>query len=358
MAGARAKRAGESTVRSRDVAQVISEQSKIPIERLCCTDASLLLNLETHLQRYIVGQDAAVKRVSAALRKGVAGFHGRGPLGVFLALGPTGVGKTELAKALSDLLFPGTEASRFDMSEFSEAHAIARLLGAPPGYIGHEDGGQLTEAVRRRPYQLVLLDEIDKAHRDVLLALLPLLDEGRLTDARGRVVDFTHTLIMMTSNFGSEVFSSQRSIGFDDNSEAARSDLLNSALLATRRVLPPELWNRIDEPLVFMPLQREDVREIARRSLERLKQTMKQRHHIHVEFDSSVIELLLDSGGFDPALGARPLERAVSRLVQAPLAEAMLGKTMLSGQHLQIRTRNGKLHLDRNSENPTAVPVG
>lgn len=357
MAGARAKRAGESTVRSRDVAQVISEQSKIPIERLCCTDASLLLSLETHLQRYIVGQNDAVSRVSAALRKGVAGFHGRGPLGVFLALGPTGVGKTELAKAVSNLLFPGTEATRFDMSEFSEAHAIARLLGAPPGYIGHEDGGQLTEAVRRRPYQLILLDEIDKAHRDVLLALLPLLDEGRLTDARGRVVDFTHTIIMMTSNFGSEVFSSQRSIGFNEHSEADRSELMNSALVATRRVLPPELWNRIDEPLVFTPLQRDDVREIARRSLGRLQQVMQQHHGIQVDFDDSVVELLLDSGGYDPTLGARPLERAVSRLVQAPLAEAMLGKTIGSGDRLKVRTKGGKLHLDCAGSKRIAITV-
>ncbi len=350
MAGARAKRAGNPHVRRSDIAQVISEQTKIPVERLLSTDAELLLNLETHLQRRIVGQDDAVASVSSALRKSAAGFHHKGPLGVFLALGPTGVGKTALAKAVSELLFPGSETTRFDMSEFSEAHAIARLLGAPPGYIGHEDGGQLTEAVRQRPYQLILLDEVDKAHRDVLLALLPLLDEGRLTDARGRTVDFTHTIVMMTSNFGADVFLTERSIGFNGNSKKEQTSIQERVIQATRRALPPELWNRIDEPLVFTPLGRNDVGEIARRSLEYFKGLLAGQHGIQVEFDPSVIQFLLDAGGYDAALGARPLERAISRMVHAPLAEAMLSKSILRGARIKVRSKDSKLRIDNAAE--------
>ncbi|MCB9667472.1 MAG: ATP-dependent Clp protease ATP-binding subunit [Myxococcales bacterium] len=345
MAGARAKRRGAQSVSSEDIAQVISEQSKIPVDRLLSTDAALLLGLEQHLRRRIVGQDDVVETIASTLRKSAAGFRGRGPLGVFLALGPTGVGKTAMAKAVSALLFPGSETTRIDMSEFSEPHSIARLLGAPPGYIGHEDGGQLTEAVRQRPYQLILLDEVDKAHRDVLLALLPLLDEGRLTDARGRTVDFTHTVVMMTSNFGSDVFLTPRSIGFMQEDANNGMSLKTLAMQATRKALPPELWNRIDEPLVFMPLEREAVIEIANRSLSQLAESMKKTHRIQVTFGPAVVDFLLASGGYDTKLGARPLARAVGRLVEAPLAEAMLSKRIESGDHVDVGVVAGKLRI-------------
>jgi ATP-dependent Clp protease ATP-binding subunit ClpC len=217
--------------------------------------------------------------------------------------------------------------TRIDMSELGEAHTVARLLGAPPGYVGHEDGGQLTEPVRRRPYQLVLLDEIEKAHMDVLLALLPLLDEGRLTDGRGRTVDFTNTIVMMTPNLGADAGASAKSgIGFGraatPSTSAGRGR--DAALGAARGALPPELWNRIDEPLYFGRLTPEDVAEIARRMLGAMNRTLAAKHGLELEVEASAIEALVLAGGYDAALGARPMRRVIGRLVEAKLASAIL----------------------------------
>ncbi|HEX2669554.1 MAG TPA: AAA family ATPase, partial [Polyangiaceae bacterium] len=259
----------------------------------------------------------------------------------------TGVGKTESAKAIAEVLFHcDTAMTRVDLSEFSEPHAIARLIGAPPGYVGHEAGGQLTEAVRRRPYQVILLDELEKAHPDVLTSFLGVFDEGRLTDGRGRTVDFTNTVILMTSNLGAEESGSspRRRVGFG-NEAVERADLEQRVVAAARSALAPELYNRIDEVLVFAPLARDEVREIARRLLEGVSRALSAQRGLRLDFGQDVVEFLLDHGGFDPTLGARPMKRTIARLVEAPLAEKILRgelhpkSTLLlcvEGEHLEV----------------------
>jgi ATP-dependent Clp protease ATP-binding subunit ClpC len=334
LAAARVRRRGGDVVDRPAVAAVISEWAQVPVERLTMRDADRLLALETLLAERIVGHEAALRRIADTLRKGAAGFRGRRPLGTLLLLGPTGVGKTETARAVSELLFAGGAMTRFDMSELGEAHAVARLLGAPPGYVGHEDGGQLTEAVRRRPYQLVLLDEIDKAHPEVMLALLPLLDEGRLTDGRGRTVDFTNTVVFMTSNLGAAEAVGPGRIGFSagdgDGALAAR------VAAAARRALPPELWNRIDEPIVFGPLGEGDVAEIARRMLDRLAARLDEEQGVRLVVEPSAIEALVRAGGYDAALGARPMRRVIGRLVEAPLASRIIGGELAEGDEVLL----------------------
>ncbi len=349
-AAARARRRGRARVDLEAVAEVVSEHCAVPLERLLLRDGEALLALESHLERRVVGQPEAGAAIADALRKGAAGFRGARPLGTFLLLGPTGVGKTEMAKAIAELLFPGSEMTRFDMSELSEPHAVARLLGAPPGYVGHEDGGQLTEAVRARPYQLVLLDEVEKAHREVLLALLPLLDEGRLTDGRGRTVDFTNTVIVMTSNLGVEAASERGRVGFGagDSQGAAREHGRKAATLAAaRRALPPELWNRIDEPLCFTPLDRGAVAEIAHRMCCAVVALMRREHGVAVQVEASAIDALIAAGGYDPELGARPMRRTVGRLLEARLARALLAGEFARGDAVVARGQDAQIVLER-----------
>jgi ATP-dependent Clp protease ATP-binding subunit ClpC len=346
LAGARARRLGAGEVTAADVARVIADEAHVPVDRLLLRDGERLLALESQLAERVVGQKKALARIADALRKGAAGFRGRRPLATFLLLGSTGVGKTETAKAIADLLFAPGAMTRFDMSEMSESHAVARLFGAPPGYVGHEAGGQLTEAVRRRPYQLVLLDEIEKAHPDVLLALLPLLDEGRLTDGRGRTIDFTNTVIVMTSNLGAAAAMQRptRSIGFDssDAPTSARGDTDERevrVLEAARRAVPPELWNRIDEPLYFAPLVHEDVVEIARRMLGALGRTLELERGVRLEVEPSACQALAEAGGFEATLGARPMRRTIGRLVESPLAARLLAGEISRGQRVRVRGR-------------------
>jgi len=269
-----------------------------------------------------------LSRIAAVLRRNAAGIRGRRPIGSFLLLGPTGVGKTETAKAIARALFHSESAmTRLDLSEYAEGHSIARLIGAPPGYVGHEAGGQLTEAVRKRPYQVVLLDEIEKAHRDVLEAFLQVLDEGRLTDGRGRTVDFTSTVLVMTSNLGADVAVARpaRSIGFRSGGEgeAARGDE-GAVIAAARAALPPELYNRIDEVMAYAPLSSSDVREIARRLLGSLSRALGGERGVTLDVDDAVHEALVQLGGYDAELGARPMKRAIAKHVEAKLAELLL----------------------------------
>jgi ATP-dependent Clp protease ATP-binding subunit ClpC len=349
LAGARARRASCTVVDVPAVAQVIADEAHVPIERLLLRDADRLLALEEILEERVVGQRAPLGRIADALRKGAAGFRGRRPLATFLFLGSTGVGKTETAKAIAEAMFGESNVVRFDMSEMSESHSVARLVGAPPGYVGHEAGGQLTEAVRRRPYSLVLLDEIEKAHPEVLLALLPLLDEGRLTDARGRTVDFTNTVVVLTSNLGAAEASQKTSaVGFgaqSDQAAAARS-LEERTILAARRSVPPELWNRLDEPLYFAPITRPDALEIARRMLEKVKETLLATHGVVLIVEESVLSALADAGGFDPTLGARPMRRIVGRLVESPLATRVLGEDVRRGDRIVMRGRGATIEID------------
>jgi ATP-dependent Clp protease ATP-binding subunit ClpC len=334
LAGARTRRRGGAIVDREAVAQVVAEKVRVPVERLLVTDSQKLLELEQHLAEHVVGHVDVMSRISDALRKGAAGFHGDCPLATFLFLGPTGVGKTETARALNELFFMGCPMTRIDMSELSEAHAVAKLVGAPPGYIGHDTGGQLTEAIRHRPYQLVLLDEIEKAHMHVLQSLLPLLEDGRLTDGKGRTVDCTHTIVVMTSNLGGQHANrSQSSIGFGGAS--AGSDHGSSAAVgAARRALPPELWNRIDEPLFFGALSRDEVTEIARRMVAGVAQQIRERQGVELRVDATAIDSLVALGGYDADLGARPMRRAIGRMVEAPLAAAILGGELQRGDRI------------------------
>ena len=342
LAGARTRRSGNAVVVAEDIAAVLAEQIGVPARRLGTSDADRLLELEEHLAEQIIGHGEAMAAIGETLRRNAAGFRSGRPIGSFLFLGPTGVGKTETAKALADLLFLDRNAMvRLDMTEFAEPHAVARLVGAPPGYIGHEDGGQLTEAVSRRPYSLVLLDEVEKAHRDVIQILLQVLDDGRLTDGKGKTVSFENTVIVMTSNLGSdlrEIAPRRRAVGFARDEEAGPrvEDVQGVILEGAREALPPELWNRIDEPLVFAPLSREEVSQIASLMLLAVCEQLDREHGISLAVGDGAVETLVDSGGYDPDLGARPMRRTVQRLVEAPIARMVLGREIVRGDVVEI----------------------
>jgi ATP-dependent Clp protease ATP-binding subunit ClpC len=348
LAGARARRRGARNVTPDAIAEVVAELADMPVERLLETDAQRMLALESFLARRVVGHGAALARIANILRRNAAGFHGRRPIGTFLLLGPTGVGKTESAKAIAEVLFHSDLAmTRLDMAEYAEPHSVARLIGAPPGYVGHDAGGQLTEAVRRRPYQVILLDEIEKAHRDVLESFLGVFDEGRLTDGRGKTVDFTNTVILLTSNLGVETLGARgsRPIGFGSTTSRALQ-VENALVAAARAALPPELYNRIDEVIAFAPLERAEVAEIARRLLASLASTLEASRGVLLDVDDEAIEALLDAGGFDAELGARPMKRTLARLVEAPIAEMVLRGELVSGDVARLTVDDGQVVVD------------
>jgi ATP-dependent Clp protease ATP-binding subunit ClpC len=347
LAGARTRRRNKGEVSSDIVAEVVAELANMPVERLLESDGDRMLRLEEILAERVVGHGQQIRRIARILRRNAAGLGSRRPIGTFLLLGPTGVGKTETAKAIAEVLFHCDSAmTRIDLSEYSEAHAVARLIGAPPGYVGHEAGGQLTEAVRRRPYQVILLDELEKAHPDVLTAFLGVFDEGRLTDGRGRTVDFTNTVILMTSNIGAaEATNAQRRLGFGGDAKEV-NDLESRIASKARATLPPELYNRIDEVLVYSLLSRAEVCEIARRLLTAMSRTVKAQREVRVEYGPEVIEFLLDQGGFEPALGARPMKRTIARLIEAPLAEKILAGELPRGSTVLIDLEGKELDFD------------
>ena len=347
-------RAAPAEVGPAEVAHVVAELADLPVERLLETDRERMLGMERLLAERVVGHAEPLARIATILRRNAAGLRGRRPIGSFLLLGPTGVGKTETAKAIAEVLFHSPDAmTRLDMSEYAEAHAVARRVGAPPGYVGHEAGGQLTEAVRRRPYQVLLLDEIEKAHRDVLEAFLQVFDEGRLTDGRGRRVDFTNTVIVLTSNLGAAeagAVRAERSVGFagaaaGDAAAAREGKVAGAMLKAAREALPPELYNRIDEVLCFRALARDDVAEIARRLLVGLGEAL-ERRGVKLEVDPPAIDALLAHGGFDLTLGARPMKRAIARLVEAPLAEMILRGELCEGAVAMVGAEEGVVVVD------------
>jgi ATP-dependent Clp protease ATP-binding subunit ClpC len=362
LAGARTRRRGKLSVGPDTVAEVVAELADMPVERLLESDGDRMLRLEEILAERVVGHGPGIRRIARILRRNAAGLGSRRPIGTFLLLGPTGVGKTETAKAIAGALFHCESAmTRLDLSEFSEAHAVARLIGAPPGYVGHEAGGQLTEAVRRRPYQVILLDEIEKAHPDVLTAFLGVFDEGRLTDGRGRTVDFTNAVILMTSNLGAEESGAapRRRVGFGGSGGPDdHSDLEARVAGAARAALAPELYNRIDEVLVFSPLGKEEVREIARRLLASVSQALVDQRRIRLEYGPEIIEFLLDRGGYDPTLGARPMKRTIARLVEAPLAERLLRGELPRGSVALLEISENGSELDFDVIEPNNAVVG
>ena len=349
LAGARARRRGESQVGREMVADVVTESTGVPTERLLETDAARMLRLEELLATRVVGHAESLARIARVLRRNASGFRSGRPVGSFLLLGPTGVGKTETAKAIAECLFHSPHAmTRLDFSEYSESHAVARLVGAPPGYVGHEAGGQLTEAVRKRPYQVLLLDEIEKAHRDVLEAFLQLFDEGRMTDGRGRTVDFTNVVIVMTSNLGADVArpTSRGRIGFGSKQERDGRAYEEAMCGAARAELPPELYNRIDEVMAFAPLGRGDVAEVARRMLRGLGQELEAARGVRLDVSDGAIEALLVGGGYDVELGARPMRRAIGRLVEAPIAEMILKGELSRGDVALVDVDDGRVIVD------------
>jgi ATP-dependent Clp protease ATP-binding subunit ClpC len=343
LGAARARRAGKPAGGASEVAAVAAELVDVPAERLLAADGQRFLELETELARRIVGHREVLARVADVLRRNAAGFRARRPIGSFLFLGPTGVGKTETARAVAECLFPGREnLLRLDMSEYAEPHSIARLVGAPPGYVGFEAGGMLADALRRRPYQVVLLDEFEKAHPDVHRLFLQVLEDGRLTDGRGQTIDFRNAVIVMTSNLGSELFAERKAVGFGRTDAAPDG---GRVLAAARRALPPELWNRIDETLVFQPLVADEIRRIARLLLDGTFAAATAGRALSLTADDELIEHLLAAGGHDPAMGARPMRRAIQRLVEAPLARALLRPGLPAGARLRVVVRDGAVEV-------------
>jgi ATP-dependent Clp protease ATP-binding subunit ClpC len=345
LAGSRCRREGKGMVEPSDVARVVAQLAGIPQERLLMTDSARLLSLEDELARQVVGHPDVVARVARVIRRNYAGFSSCRPMGSFLFAGPTGVGKTQMARALAEVLFGGRDALvRLDMSELSESHGISRLIGSPAGYVGYGEGGQLTEPVRRRPSSVVVFDEIEKAHPDVLMLLLQILDEGRLTDGKGRHIDFSNTVVVMTTNLGAEALTRKsRTLGFGieegDRREAAEG--------VVRQALPPELWNRIDERLVFGALGQADLGRIARLLLAESSKRLHAEKGIEYLADDSVAEHLLRFGGVDPKLGARPLRQAVQTLVEGPLAEKILSGEFGPEDRIRIAVRSGELWFQR-----------
>jgi ATP-dependent Clp protease ATP-binding subunit ClpC len=320
---ARSERA--ASVNADDIAEVISKMTGIPVAKLEEKESEKLLRMEDELKKSIVGQDEAVRAIAKAVRRNRAGLRDpRRPIGSFIFLGPTGVGKTELARVLARFLFDDEDALiRIDMSEFMEKFNVSRLVGAPPGYVGYEEGGQLTEKVRRKPYSVVLLDEIEKAHPDVFNILLQVLDDGQLTDSMRRKVNFKNTVLIMTSNLGARQIRGAGTLGFQKADEATTYDRMKTVVLdEVKKTFNPEFLNRIDEITVFRALDLEDMHKIVRILLDQVETRLK-RKSIRLKFAPEAVEFLIEKG-FDPSLGARPLKRTIQRYVEDPLAELVL----------------------------------
>ncbi len=328
----------EEAVTPDQIASVVSRWTGVPVDKMLEGEKDKLLRMEEAIAKRVIGQEEAVTAVSTAVRRARAGLQDPNrPIGSFMFLGPTGVGKTELTKALASFLFDDAQAIvRMDMSEYMEKHSVARLIGAPPGYVGYEEGGSLTEAVRRRPYQVVLFDEIEKAHPDVFNVLLQVLDDGRLTDGQGRTVDFKNTLIIMTSNIGAEYLVSQKD---GEDSDAVREYVLAEVKLKFR----PEFLNRIDEIILFHRLKREQMGKIVDIQMARLTKLLADRN-ITIDLDDTA-RTWLANRGYEPAYGARPLKRVIQKFVQDPLAEAILAGRVKDGEIVSLTVRNGDLVL-------------
>jgi ATP-dependent Clp protease ATP-binding subunit ClpB len=326
-------------VDAEDIAEIVSKWTHIPVSKLLEAEVQKLLTMEDSLRERVVGQEMALQSVSDAIRRSRAGLQDPNrPLASFLFLGPTGVGKTELARALADFLFDNEQAMvRIDMSEYMEKHSVSRLIGAPPGYVGYDEGGQLTEAVRRHPYSVILLDEIEKAAPDVFNVLLQLLDDGRLTDGQGRTVDFRNTVIIMTSNIGNRWLHEYDGMDEDEIQRVIRQRLREEAFR-------PEFINRIDEVIVFHQITRDQIKNIVDIQMNRLRPRLEERHiSLHL---TEAAKDLLATEGYDPQFGARPLKRVIQKEVENRLARAILNGTIRDGDTVEIDVHNGKLVIE------------
>jgi len=330
-------------VTEEEIADVVSKWTGIPVTKMMEGEKEKLLHLESELHKQVIGQVEAVNAVANAVRRSRAGISDPNrPNGSFLFLGPTGVGKTELCKALAEFLFDTDEALiRIDMSEYMEKHSVARLIGAPPGYVGYEEGGYLTELVRRKPYSVILLDEIEKAHSDVFNILLQVLDDGRLTDGHGRTVDFKNTVLVMTSNLGSDLIQSMAQSTDNSLEENDYQDMKDAVMRVVGQHFRPEFLNRIDDAVVFHPLDKLQIKDITRIQLRDLKLRLADAG-IGLHLEESAIIFLVEAG-YDPVYGARPLKRAIQRYLENPLAEALLGGRYVNGQCINVSEVNGEL---------------
>ena len=332
------------TITEENIAEVISKSTGIPVDKISKSENEKLKNLEKKLHERVIGQNEAVEAVAKAIRRGRIGLKDPNrPVGSFLFLGPTGVGKTELSKSVADSLFGGEkDLIRIDMSEYMESHSVSKLIGSPPGYVGFEDGGQLTEKIRRKPYSVILLDEIEKAHPDVMNILLQILDDGRLTDSNGRTVDFKNTVIIMTSNIGARLITDKKNLGFSNNKEDSEKDYENTkkdVIAELKREFRPEFINRIDEIIVFHKLNNEEIKQIIDLMLKQVQSRLKEQK-IELKIDESVKELIAKQGT-NKSFGARPLRRTIQNLVEDNLAEAILnGK---SGNCILLTVENEKV---------------
>jgi ATP-dependent Clp protease ATP-binding subunit ClpB len=333
----------QTRVTAEEIAEVVSRWTGIPVNKMLEGEREKLLHMEDELHKRVVGQDEAVHAVADAIRRARAGLADPNrPNGSFLFLGPTGVGKTELCKALAEFLFDTTDAMvRIDMSEFMEKHSVSRLVGAPPGYVGYEEGGYLTEAVRRRPYCVILLDEVEKAHPDVFNILLQVLDDGRLTDGQGRTVDFRNTVIVMTSNLGSQMIQDAAENADNGNAEEQYTQMKASVLGVVQAHFRPEFINRLDELVVFRPLDKAQIRAIAHIQLGYLEQRLAERQ-LQLEVSDAALNLL-GNVGFDPVYGARPLKRAIQQQLENPLAREILAGKFAPGDTIVVDAAGGAL---------------
>ncbi len=325
-----------------EIADIVSGWTKIPVKRLAEGEAARLRRLESTLHKRVIGQEDAVGAVAKAVRRGRVGLKDpRRPIGSFLFLGPTGVGKTEISKALAEAVF-GNEQSmiRVDMSEYMEKHSVSRMIGSPPGYVGHEEGGQLSEKVRRNPYSVILFDEIEKAHPDVFNILLQVLDDGHITDSQGRKVDFKNTIIIMTSNAGAQSIVEPKRLGFasGDDEKQNYDRMKGSVMEEVRRIFKPEFLNRIDETIVFRSLNREDMKQIAGLMTKELAARCEKQLGIHLVVRDSVKNYIVEKA-YEPKYGARPLRRKIQNEIEDKLAEALLDGTVKRGMKVVVTTR-------------------
>lgn len=330
-------------VDAEDIAQIVSKWTGIPVSRMLQSEKEKLLHLEEELHRRVVGQDEAIQAVSDAIRRSRAGMQDpKKPIGSFIFLGTTGVGKTELAKALAEILFDNENSIiRIDMSEYQERHTVSRLVGAPPGYVGYDEGGQLTEAVRRKPYSVILLDEIEKAHPDVFNILLQVLDDGRLTDNKGRVVNFKNTIIIMTSNIGAHIIQENFAGINERNKEGVLQTTKIEVIELLKKTVRPEFLNRVDEIIMFTPLMHGEIKQIVSLQIEQLKK-MLAKNNVQIEVTDGALELLSENG-FDPQYGARPLKRLIQKEIVNELSKRLLAGEVTSDNKIVIDADKGEI---------------
>jgi ATP-dependent Clp protease ATP-binding subunit ClpC len=348
----------EATVDEEVIREVVAKMTGVPLTRMAKGESERLLQLESELHRKVVSQDEAVTAVSRAIRKARAGLKDpKRPMGSFLFVGPSGVGKTLLAKAIAEFMFGDPESMIYlDMSEYMEKHTVSRLVGAPPGYVGYEEGGQLTERIRRRPYSVVLLDEVEKAHPDVFNMLLQIMEEGRLTDSFGRQVDFKNTIVIMTSNIGADLIKGGSNFGFSKRAEVQDYEKIKKSLLSeVEKFFRPEFINRLDETIVFRPLVKDDLVQIIDIELSKVRERLGERQ-MSLSLDQAAKDFIIEKG-YNPDFGARPLRRAIGSYIEDPLAESLLTGEFKAGDSIEGTRPDGKEHLVFTVRSNTVSPM-